>query len=116
MEVRLYRLLERALKNQGPGSSFVLSIFLMEKSFNPLDLTFPMSKIRRLPSYICDSIWNTKFGKVIQEINIGVIIRTLTFVLIILKERKLTKADPQLIYENNPNYLELDLPSIRVLL
>lgn len=66
----------------------------MEKSFNPLGLRFPVSKMRRLPSYIDNSIWNTKFGKVIQEINIGVIIRTLTFVLIIFKERNLTRADP----------------------
>lgn len=52
-----------------------------------------MSKMR-LPSYIRDSIWSTKFGKVIHEINIGVLSRTLTFVLIIFKKKELTRADP----------------------
>lgn len=70
-----------------------MPLLLMEKPFNSLDLSLPMSKMR-LPSYIHDSIWEKKFRKVIQDINIGVINRTLTFVLVIFKEKKLTRADP----------------------
>lgn len=50
-----------------------------------------MSKMR-LPSYIHDAVWNTKFGKVNQEINIGVINRALTFVLIIFKRKEVNQS------------------------
>lgn len=92
LEVRLYRVLERALNES--GILICVPLLLMEKSLNPLGLSLPRSKMRRLPSYIHDSIWDKKFRKVIQDINIGVINRTLTFVLIIFKEKKLTRADP----------------------
>lgn len=95
LEVRLYRVLERALNESGTHILIYVLLLLMEKSFNPLGLSLPMNKMRRLPSsYIHDSIWSKKYRKVIQDINIGVINRTLTFVLIIFKEKKLTRADP----------------------
>lgn len=94
LEVRLYRVLERALNESGSPILICVPLLLMEKSFNPLGLRFPRSKMRRLLSYIHDSIWNKKCREVIQDINIGAINRTLTFVLITFKEKKLTRADP----------------------
>lgn len=96
MEVRLYRVLERALNESGIQILICVPLLLREKSFNPLGLGFPMSKMRRLPSYIHDSIWNKKFRKVIQDLTMLLLVinRTLTFVLITFKEKKLTRADP----------------------